>query len=161
MHGAMKETLLPSIYDRPMPDSRDSKTDPHAKMDPHTWWNDRASTALGMNVSATTPGGAIVTMTVRDDMLNGLEVCHGGLIFTLADTAMALASNTRDTAAYAVSADMTWVRPGRKGDLLTATAREQVTTGRTGVYDVSVANQDGEMIGLFRGRVRHVPNQKL
>jgi phenylacetic acid degradation protein PaaD len=119
------------------------------------WSNDRASAALGMSVVEASPGRAVVTMTVRSDMLNGLDVCHGGLIFTFADTAMAFASNAHNDIAFAVSADMTWQRPTVEGDRLVATAVEQDTTGRSGVYDVTVVNQDGDVVGMFRGRVRH------
>lgn len=119
------------------------------------WSNDRASAALGMEILEAEPGRAVATMTIRSDMLNGLDVCHGGLIFTFADSAMAFASNAHNDIAFAVTADMTWLRPAVEGDRLTATALEQVTAGRTGVYDVTVTNQDGEVVGLFRGRVRH------
>lgn len=119
------------------------------------WANDRASASLGMKVAEVSNGRAQVKMSVRVDMLNGLDVCHGGIIFSLADTAMAFAANAGNDTAFAVTADMTWLRPGREGDLLTALATEQETAGRTGVYDVSVTNQHGEVVALFRGRVRH------
>jgi len=134
-----------------MPNPSDIENAAAAKM----WPNDRASAAVGIEVSDVSPGRAKVTVVVTADMLNGLDVCHGGMIFMLADTAMALASNAHDNTAFAATATMTWLRPAREGDLLTAIASEQETAGRTGVYDVSVTNQDDEIVGLFRGQVRH------
>jgi acyl-CoA thioesterase len=119
------------------------------------WSGDRASQSLGMEITSVEPGRAVVTMPIRNDMLNGLDVCHGGLVFSLADTAMAFASNAHDDIAFAVTADMTWLRPAVEGDLLTASVTQEVRAGRTGVYDVTVVNQDGETVALFRGRVRH------
>ena len=114
--------------------------------------NDRAAKALGMRVSEIAPGNATVTMTVRDDMLNGHDICHGGLITTLADTAFAYACNSYDELTVASSISVDFVAPGRPGDLLSAHAHEVSKSGRTGVYDCEVRNQRGERIAVFRGR---------
>ena len=97
-----------------------------------------------------------MTMLVRDDMVNGLGVCYGGIIFALADSAMAFASNSRNVQAFASTATISWLRPARRGDLLTAGAIETGSVGRSGVWDVEVTNQDSELVALFRGLTRSV-----
>jgi acyl-CoA thioesterase len=114
--------------------------------------NDRAAQALGMCVSEIAPGHATVTMTVRTDMLNGHDICHGGLVTTLADTAFAYACNAYDELTVASSISVDFVAPGRLGDVLSAQAHEVSKSGRTGVYDCEVRNQRGERIAVFRGR---------
>ncbi len=114
--------------------------------------NDRATRALGIEVVAVGPGSATLTMRVREDMLNGHEICHGGLIATLADTAFAYGCNAYNEVTVASGFSIDLVAPGRLGDLLTANCREQNKAGRTGVYDIEVVNQRGERIALFRGR---------
>lgn len=114
--------------------------------------NDRAAKALGMEVVAVGPGSATLTMRVREDMLNGHDICHGGLVATLADTAFAYGCNSYNEVTVASGFSVDLVAPGRLGDLLTATCREQNKAGRTGVYDIEVVNQRGERIALFRGR---------
>jgi acyl-CoA thioesterase len=113
---------------------------------------DRATRSLGMTVDAVAPGRATVSMTVRDDMLNGFDVCHGGLITTLADSAFAFACNTYNELTVASGITIDIVAPARGGDVLTATASEVTHAGRTGVYDVEVRNQRGERVAVFRGR---------
>jgi len=113
---------------------------------------DRAAQALGITVDVIAPGTATCMMVVRPDMLNGHETCHGGLIFTLADTAFAYACNAGNRATVALNAQITFIAPARAGDLLTATAREQSRGGRTGVYDVEVHRADGTLLALFRGQ---------
>ena len=113
---------------------------------------DRASRALGMRIVEIRPGFARLTMRVRDDMVNGHEICHGGLIFTLADSAFAFACNTYNFVTVAAGGSIDFLRPGRLGDTLTATAEERSRSRRTGVYDVAVHNQAGECIAMFRGR---------
>jgi acyl-CoA thioesterase len=115
---------------------------------------DRSSQALGIVIAEVTAGGAVATMTVRDDMVNGLGVCHGGYLFTLADTAMAYASNSRDDVAFAVAAQVDFLRPARAGDRLTARATERDRAGRTALTDVEVATGDGTVVAVFRGRTR-------
>jgi len=114
--------------------------------------NDRALKALGMEVAEIAPGRAAVTMTVREDMLNGHDICHGGLITTLADSAFAYACNSYDELTVASGFGIDFVAPGRLGDVLTAHCTEVSRAGRTGVYDVEVSNQRGERIAVFRGR---------
>lgn len=118
----------------------------------HMWANDRASKALGMRITAVSPGRCTMQMTVREDMLNGLDICHGGLVTTLADSAFAFACNAYDEATVASGFTMDLLAPGRLGDQLTADAVEVSKAGRTGVYDITVTNQRGERIAVFRGR---------
>jgi acyl-CoA thioesterase len=116
------------------------------------WANDRASKALGMRVAAIGPGSATLAMTVRDDMLNGHDLCHGGLIATLADSAFAFACNAYNEVTVASGFDVNLTAGARLGDVLTAVAREASRAGRTGVYDITVINQRGETVAVFRGR---------
>ena len=114
--------------------------------------NDRVSRGMGMQVTAVSPGHATLTMTVRDDMLNGHDVCHGGLIATLADSAFAFACNSHNELTLASGFAIELLAPGRAGDVLTARCVEVSKAGRTGVYDTEVTNQRGERIAVFRGR---------
>jgi acyl-CoA thioesterase len=116
------------------------------------WAGDRASRALGMRIVAVGPGQATLEMSVRDDMLNGHDICHGGLVTTLADSAFAFACNAYNEVTVASGFDCNLVAAARGGDVLTAVAVEASKTGRTGVYDVSVSNQRGELVAVFRGR---------
>ncbi len=116
------------------------------------WANDRASQALGMQVVAVGPGSATLTMTVRSDMLNGHDTCHGGLLTTLADSAFAFACNAYNEVTVAAGFDVNFVAAAHLGDELTATARELSKAGRTGVYDIVVTNQRGDSLAVFRGR---------
>jgi len=113
---------------------------------------DRASIGLGMRLLGVGPGRSQMTMTVRADMLNGHRTCHGGFIFTLADSAFAFACNSYNLTTVAAGCSIEYLAPAREGDVLTATAREQSLTGRSGVYDIDVQNQRGETIALFRGK---------
>jgi len=113
---------------------------------------DRASQALGMRLAAVRPGWARVTMRVRGDMLNGHQVCHGGLLFALADSAFAFACNSYNDATVAASGTIDFLAPARSGDELTAEARELWRTRRNGIYEITVVNQRGERVALFRGR---------
>lgn len=114
--------------------------------------NDRASHALGIAIEVLAPGSATATMTVRDDMVNGFDVIHGGLTFTLADTAFAFACNGYDNQSFAASAQVEFLRPAVKGDVLTATATEDHRGRRNGYYTVTVRNQCDDIVALFRGR---------
>ena len=116
------------------------------------WSNDSASRDLGMTVTVTKPGAAVACFEVRQNMVNGHDVCHGGYIFTLADSAFAFACNTYNCVTFAASASIEFVRPARLGDKLVATASEAHRGGRTGIYDVTVTNQDDEVVSIFRGR---------
>jgi len=117
---------------------------------------DRASQALGMRILEVRPGGARLAMKVREDMVNGHQICHGGLIFTLADSAFAFACNTYDLVTVAAAGTIEFLLAARLGDELTATAEERTRSKRTGVYDVSVHNQRGECVALFRGRSHQI-----
>jgi acyl-CoA thioesterase len=118
--------------------------------------NDRASPALGMEMVEVTPGRAVMTMTVREDMVNGHDLCHGGLIFSLADSAFAFACNSHNLNAVAAGARIEFLRPGRLGDVLTAVA-EQVSQGKlTGVYDVVVSDSQSKTVALFRGNAHRI-----
>ena len=114
--------------------------------------NDRASKMLGMQIDGVTPGSATLSMTIRDDMLNGHDLCHGGLITTLADSAFAFACNSYNELTVASGFSIDLLAPGRLGDVLTARCTEVSKAGRTGVYDTEVTNQRGERIAMFRGR---------
>ena len=120
------------------------------------WANDRASKALGMKIVAVSEGAAFLEMPVRDDMLNGFDLCHGGIVTTLADSAFAFACNSRGRMTVAAGLDVELLAPARKGDLLTARAFEVVSQGRTGVYDITVTNQRGETVALVRGRAHQL-----
>ncbi len=113
---------------------------------------DRASQALGMSVSAVRPGFAQLTMRVREDMVNGHGVCHGGLVFALGDSAFAFACNSYNEATVAAAASIDFLNPARAGDELTAEARELWRTRRNGLYEITVFNQHGQRIALLRGR---------
>lgn len=122
---------------------------------------DKAAHALGMEVSAITPGHASVTMTVRDDMLNGFGICQGGIIATLADMAFAYACNSYNELTVASGFDVDLLGPGRPGDRLTASARVVSQGSRMGVYDIDVTNQGGERIAVFRGRSYRVKGKQV
>ena len=112
---------------------------------------DRAAQALGIALHAIHPGGAVCRMTVRDDMVQGHGTCHGGIVFTLADTAFAYACNAYNRVTVALNAEIAFVAPAREGEVLTAMARERSRAGRTGVYDVEVTSGQGKLVALFRG----------
>lgn len=114
--------------------------------------NDHATKALGIAVQSIGPGVAVLCMTVRRDMLNGHQTCHGGMIATLADSAFAFACNSYNELTVASGFSVDLLAPAREGDVLTAQAVEVSKAGRTGVYDVEVHNQRSERIAVFRGR---------
>ena len=118
---------------------------------------DRAAQVLGIALLAVRPGFARMRMTVRDDMVNGHDTCHGGLIFALADTAFAYACNSHNRNAVAQHCTITFVQPAQKGETLVAEAAEQSLDGRNGVYDTKVENERGELVALFRGASRVIP----
>jgi acyl-CoA thioesterase len=115
--------------------------------------SDAASRMLGIELLDYGEGWALAQLTVRDDMVNGHGICHGGVIFALADTAFACACNSWGPVTVAAGADITFVAPGRRGDLLVAEARMRTRYGRSGIYDVTVA-RDGQVVAEFRGRSR-------
>lgn len=114
--------------------------------------DDLASQQLGIEIEIDRPGSALATMTVREDMVNGHDICHGGYIFTLADTAFAFACNAYNRVTVAASASIEFVVPARRGDRLAARAEELHRKGRSGIYDVRVSDASGRQVALFRGR---------
>jgi acyl-CoA thioesterase len=114
--------------------------------------SDRASQRLGMRIESVAPGRAELTMTVRDDMLNGHSICHGGFIFLLADSTFAFACNSYNRNTVAQGCSIEYLAPAHGGDVLRATGVERSRSGRTGVYDIDVRNQDGRTVALFRGK---------
>lgn len=114
--------------------------------------NDTASKALGIEIEIPEVGTAVATMRIREDMTNGFDICHGGLIFTLADTAFAFACNAYDDVTVAGSGTVEFLRPAFEGDELRAVALEEHRGKRSGVYGVEVVNQREEFVALFRGR---------
>jgi acyl-CoA thioesterase len=119
------------------------------------WAGDRASQALGMNVDDVGPGTATLSMVVRDDMVNGHAIGHGGLTFALADSAFAFACNSYNRSTVAAGAEIRFRRPTYLGDRLVATATERTREGRDGVYDVQVTSDD-EVVAIFTGRSKEI-----
>ncbi|MFF7683768.1 hydroxyphenylacetyl-CoA thioesterase PaaI [Microbacterium sp. NPDC007973] len=113
---------------------------------------DQASAMLGMVVEHDAPGESRVSMTVRDDMLNGFAITHGGLVFTLADTAFAIACNEDERVTVAGGADITFLKSTTAGQTLTATAARRARSGRTGLYDIRVTDETGDLVAEVRGR---------
>ena len=125
------------------------------------WANDNASRGLGMAIKEVRLGYAKLTMTIRADMTNGQKIAHGGFIFLLADSAFAFACNGRNQFTVAQQCAVTFLAPGFEGDVMTAIAEERHFAGRSGIYDVTVSNQNGETIAEFRGHSRTVKGQHL
>ena len=119
------------------------------------WQDDDASKGLGMEIRQIRPGEATLTMTVKPHMVNGQGIAHGGFIFLLADSAFAFACNSHNERAVAAQCDISFIRPGKLGDLLIATAREISRTGRSGIYDVRVTVDDAPIAEL-RGHSRTI-----
>jgi acyl-CoA thioesterase len=113
---------------------------------------DIASQAMGMTLDEIRPGYARMSMTIRADMLNGHLSCHGGFIFSLADSAFAFACNSHNFNTVGAGCSIDYLAPGHEGDLLTAEAVEQSVSGKSGIYDIKVSNQDGRTLALFRGK---------
>jgi len=125
------------------------------------WHDDRASKALGMSIQRIAPGEAVLAMTVRPDMTNGHDICHGGFIFTLADSAFAFACNSYDERSVAQHCAVTFIAPARLGDRLSAHAVEVVRAGRSGIYDITVTSQSGVVVAVFRGHSRTIKGSIL
>nr|WP_244641862.1 hydroxyphenylacetyl-CoA thioesterase PaaI [Chelatococcus reniformis] len=120
------------------------------------WASDRASHALGMTLERIGPGEAVMAMPVREDMTNGHGICHGGFIFTLADSAFAFACNSHGQRTVAQHCAVTFIRPVMGGELLRAHAVERSRQGRGGIYDVTVRDGGGETVAEFRGHSRTI-----
>ena len=114
---------------------------------------------MGMELLLCAPGHARMRMQVRELHLNGHGMCHGGFIFTLADSTFAFACNSHNKNAVAAAASIEFLKPAHAGDVLTCTGEEQVLSGRHGVYDMTVRNQNDEVIALFRGKSAQIPGQ--
>lgn len=124
------------------------------------WRSDRASRDLGMRLEHVAPGQARLSLPVTDAMANGLGICHGGFIFTLADSAMAFASNQRGAANVAQHAAITFLRPAHVGETLVAEATERARAGRSGIYDARVSTTDGALVAEFRGQTRALRTER-
>jgi acyl-CoA thioesterase len=122
----------------------------------HMYEKDHLARTLGVVLDEMAPGRARVSMTVRDDMINSVGTCHGGIIFSLADCAFEYSCNSRNRKTVAAGSSIDYVSAARLGDRLTAIAEERSLIGRTGIYDIRVVDQDGEPIAFFRGRSRCV-----
>lgn len=139
-------------------------------MDPHAmakacadamWQDDRASKGLGMRIERVAPGEAVISMTVRKEMTNGHGICHGGFIFTLADSTFAFACNTYDQRTVAQQCAVTFIESAHEGDVLTAHALERTRSGRSGIYDVTVRDGTNKVIAEFRGHSRTITGRLL
>ena len=123
---------------------------------------DRASKDfMQMELVTCEPGRAVMRMTVREDMLNGHQICHGGFIFTLADSTFAFACNSRNFATVASGASIDFLKPAHEGDVLTCEGLEQLLQGRHGVFDMKVSNQRGETVAMFRGKSAQIKGSVL
>ncbi|CAN7209683.1 hydroxyphenylacetyl-CoA thioesterase PaaI [Bosea sp. LjRoot237] len=125
------------------------------------WDKDLASRSLGMSLDAAGPGEATLSLTVTAAMINGHKTCHGGYIFTLADSAFAFACNSYNQNTVAQHCSVTFLRPAFEGDRLTASAREVSRIGRGGIYDITVTNQNGEHVAEFRGHSRTIKGMPI
>lgn len=123
------------------------------------WADDAASKWLGMTLDEVGPGRAVTSMVVAKHHLNGHGICHGGFIFTLADSAFAFACNSYNQLVVAQHNSISYLSPGQPGETLVATAVEVSRTGRSGIYDVTVTGADGRQVALFRGASRQVKGQ--
>ena len=123
---------------------------------------DRASKDfMQMELLSCEPGRAVMRMKVREPMLNGHRICHGGFIFTLADSTFAFACNSRNRATVAAGASIEFLKPGQLDDVLTCEGVEQLLQGRHGVYDMKVTNQRGETVAMFRGKSAQIQGNVL
>ena len=123
---------------------------------------DRASKDfMQMELVACEPGRAAMRMTVRVEMLNGHQICHGGFIFTLADSTFAFACNSRNFATVASGASIEFLRPALLGDILSCEGVEQLVQGRHGIFDMTVSNQRGETVAMFRGKSAQIKGSVL
>lgn len=142
----------------------DLLTDPQALADAVTqamWSRDRTSQGLGMQILSVKPGYALMAMPVRDDMLNGHHICHGGFMFILADSAFAYACNSYNQNTVASGCNIDFLAPAREGDVLEAEAVERSLAGRTGVYDITVRTRTGKMVALFRGKSYRIKGEVI
>ncbi|MDD2880743.1 MAG: hydroxyphenylacetyl-CoA thioesterase PaaI [Rhodoferax sp.] len=125
------------------------------------WSRDRATQGLGMQMLSVKPGYALMAMPVRGDMVNGHGICHGGFMFTLADSAFAFACNSYNQNTVASSCNIDFLAPAREGDVLEAEAVERSLSGRTGVYDITVRTRSGKTVALFRGKSYRIKGEVI
>ena len=125
------------------------------------WATDTASQQMGMRIDAVAPGRAVLSMVVEERHLNGHRICHGGFIFTLADSAFAFACNSYNQVTVAQQNQVTFLAPGKLGERLTATCEETSKAGRSGIYDVTVTGEDGRTVALMRGLSRTIKGQNF
>ena len=118
--------------------------------------SDKASQSHGIRIVEVRPGYARLSMVIRSDMVNGHRICHGGMMFTLADSAFAFACNSYNESTVAAAASIDFLAPAYEGDELTATATELWRAGRNGIYEITITNQKGARIALFRGRSHRI-----
>lgn len=116
---------------------------------------------MGMELISCEPGRAVMRMTVKELHLNGHKICHGGFIFTLADSTFAFACNSYNQNTVASGCSIEFLRPGKLGDVLTCEGVEQVLSGRHGVYDMRVTDQQGQVVALFRGKSAQIKGTVL
>jgi acyl-CoA thioesterase len=116
---------------------------------------------MGMELLACEPGRAVMRMAVAERHLNGHKICHGGFIFTLADSTFAFACNSRNRVTVAAGCSIEFLKPGLPGDVLTCEGVEQILQGRHGIYDMKVSNQRGEVVAMFRGKSAQLPGAVL
>jgi acyl-CoA thioesterase len=116
-----------------------------------------ARETMGIELLSVAPGRAVMRMAVQPLHLNGHQICHGGFIFTLADTTFAYACNSHNKSAVAAGCSIEFLKPGHQGDVLTCEGMEQALQGRHGIYDMKVTNQKGEVVAMFRGKSAQIP----
>jgi acyl-CoA thioesterase len=139
-------------------------TDPQALADAVThamWSRDRATQGLGIQILSVKPGYALMAMPVRGDMVNGHHICHGGFMFTLADSAFAFACNSYNQNTVASACHIDFLAPAREGDVLEAEAVERSLSGRTGVYDITLRTRSGKTVALFRGKSYRIKGEVI
>ncbi len=142
----------------------DTPTDPQALADAVTaamWSRDRATQGLGMQILSVKPGYALIAMQVRGDMVNGHHICHGGFMFTLADSAFAFACNSYNQNTVASACHIDFLAPAREGEVLEAEAVERSLSGRTGVYDITLRTRSGKTVALFRGKSYRIKGEVI
>lgn len=137
-----------------MPDQRESGDAIGAACARRMLEGDQVSRGLRIVLVSAGAGRASLEMSVREDMLNGFGTCHGGVLYTLADTALSCACNSRNERSVAQHCSIVYLRPGRLGDRLTANAIERSSAGRVGLYDVKLTDLSGQVIAEFLGHAR-------
>ncbi len=125
------------------------------------WEKDSASRDLGMEIVEIASGRAVLKMPVRKDMLNGHDICHGGYIFLLADSAFAFACNSYNQLTVAQHCSIDFIKPAFEGEVLVASARERQKSGRSGIYDITITREVGDVVAEFRGNSRTIRGQHL